>query len=115
MVTVRFQVLEDGKTLSLTVHGHANSANVGKDILCASASILAYTAAQVVKTMGERDELRKKPTLRLEEGDACIVVKPRRGHYAEALHAFSVIQTGYGLLEANYPAFFHLIKFGEAE
>ena len=86
MIKVRFDKSEDGKTLILTLEGHAGQAEVGKDIVCSTASILAYTTAQMVQTMREEGKLKKKPHIRLEEGNAVITCKPSRSYYAEALH-----------------------------
>ena len=35
--------------ISLTIEGHADQAEYGKDIVCSACSILAYTVAQFVK------------------------------------------------------------------
>lgn len=114
MIKVRFEHSDDGKSLILTVKGHSEQSEVGHDIVCASASILAYTVAQIVTTMQNEGKLKKKPTIRLESGDAVITCKPSRPHYAEALHTFSVAQVGYVLLEHNYPDYVKLTQFGQA-
>ena len=114
MIQARFEKSEDGKTLILTVKGHAGQADVGQDIVCASASILAYTVAQVVTTMRDEGKLKKKPNIRLESGDAVITCKPIKQFFAEALHTFSVAQVGYDLLHHNYPRYVQLTKFGKA-
>ena len=115
MIKVIFEKSEDGKTLILKVTGHANQAEVGKDIICASASILAYTVAQIVTSMSNEKKLRKKPTIRMEEGDACITCKPARPHYNEAYNAFCVCQVGYALLAHNYPQFVEIKMFGQGD
>ena len=112
MVKVRFE--KDGKSLILTVKGHSGQAESGQDIVCASVSILAYTTAQVVQEMQNQGKLKKKPTIRLESGDAVVTCKPNKAYYNEAFHAFSVVQTGYSLLHHNYPQFVDLKMFGEA-
>lgn len=111
MIKVKIEKSEDGKTLILALEGHAGQAEVGKDIVCSAASILAYTTAQRVLMMKEEGKLKKKPHIRLEEGNAVITCKPSKGHYAEALHIYSFAQTGYELLQQNYPEF---VKFGRA-
>ena len=113
MVKVRFEYSEDGKSLILSAKGHSEQADIGHDIVCSSVSILTYTIAQVVKNLHDEGKLKKKPTIRLDSGDACVVCKPNRAYYNEAHHAFSVVQTGYNLLAHNYPKFVELTKFGE--
>lgn len=112
MVKVRFE--KDGKSLILTVKGHSGQDDTGHDIICASVSILTYTIAQVVHDMDCNGRLKKRPTIRLESGDAVVTCKPNKAYYNEAFHAFSVVQTGYSLLHHNYPQFVDLKMFGEA-
>ena len=95
--------------------GHAGQAKKGEDIVCASASILAYTVAQAIQFMYEQGELQKKPRIKLTEGDSVIVAKPKPESYAEALHTFFVAQVGYHLLAHNYPQYVALSSFGESE
>ena len=114
MIQARFDFSDDGKTIIFTVKGHAGQADIGHDIVCASASILAYTVAQVVKTMREEGKLKKNPNIRLDSGDAIITCKPTKQYFAEALHTFSVAQVGYDLLHHNYPQYVQLTKFGKA-
>lgn len=99
----------------MRVSGHAGSADKGKDLVCASASILTYTAAQVLQCMFADGDLRCRPFLRLEPGDSKIIVKPKNGRYAEALHVFFVVQMGFYLLSSQYPQFVELTSFGEAQ
>lgn len=104
-----------GESLVLKVTGHAGAAEPGKDIVCAAATTLAYTVAQVLQFMYEERQLRKKPRIRMEAGDILIVVKPRDEFYAEALHTFFVAQAGYHLLSHNYPQYVRLTSFGMAD
>ncbi len=105
MVKVRFDKSEDGKSLILTVKGHSGQAEIGHDIVCSGVSILTYTIAQIVSEMCEKGKLKKKPTIRLESGDAVVTCKPNKAYFNEAFHAFSVVQTGYSLLHHSYPQF----------
>lgn len=105
MVKVRFDRSEDGKSLILTVKGHADQAEIGHDIVCASVSILTYTIAKVVEDLQNGGKLKKRPTIRLESGDAVVTCKPNKAYFNEAFHAFSVVQEGYNLLHHSYPQF----------
>lgn len=111
MITITFEYTEDKKNLILNVKGHAATAEKGKDLVCAAASILATTLAQCVRQYADEGKTKKKPTIRLNEGDACITCKPRKDVYSEALHSFYVIQTGYALLAAAYPDYVTLNPF----
>ena len=113
MIKVSFEISENGKTIILNLRGHAGAADVGKDIVCASASILAYTVAQEVQTMHDRGRLKKKPNIRLEEGDSTITCKPVKTSMTEALHIFLVAQTGFRLLAKTYPDFVQVKTIGD--
>lgn len=113
MIQVRFEKSEDGKTIILTLKGHSEQAEMGQDIVCSAASILAYTVAQAVTDMGQDGKLKKKPHIRLDSGDATITCKPHKQYLGEALHTYIVAQTGYELLAHTYPEYVRVIKFGE--
>lgn len=114
MINVRFEKSEDGKSLILTVKGHAGQAQAGKDLICASASILTYTAAQIVLSLASEKKLKKKPILRLDSGDSVIVCKPRKDVFEKTFHSFKTLQTGFAILAENYPEYVRITKFGEA-
>jgi uncharacterized protein YsxB (DUF464 family) len=115
MVQAEFFTDKESGSITLKLSGHAGQAKKGEDIVCASASILAYTVAQALQFMYEQGDLKKKPHLKLEEGDTIIVAKPKPEAYAETLHAFFVAQVGYHLLAHNYPQYVSLSSFGESE
>lgn len=115
MIKVQFITDKPGGSIILKLKGHAGYAEEGKDIVCAGATILAYTVAQTAKFMYEEKALRKKPTIRLDPGDAEVVMKPKKEYYAEALHTYFVAQVGYSLLAHNYPQYVEVKSFGESE
>lgn len=108
MIKVKFERNDESKLYLLKIDGHACAGDKGTDIICASASILAFTLAQMVSNMRKEGKLRKEPTVRLKEGDALIVCKPKDEAYTEALHTFYMAQVGYDLLAQNYPQFVEL-------
>lgn len=115
MIKARFSVSDDKKTLILTVKGHANAGEAGHDIVCASASILYYTMAQIVKSYSEGGMLKKQPTINIAEGDAVITAKPNRAYFEEMLYSFLCIQTGFILLAKNYPDFVEVTPFDKGK
>ncbi|MBR4079519.1 MAG: ribosomal-processing cysteine protease Prp [Christensenellaceae bacterium] len=107
---------KDRKEISLNVSGHAGAAKAGHDIICASASILAYTVAQEAKNMEKRHQLAEPPYIRLNEGDTLITVKPvNDAAYADALHTFYVAQVGFQLLAYNHPQYVELLTLNETD
>ena len=114
MIKVKFTYGRDKRECSLTVEGHAGQAEIGKDLVCASASILAYTIAQIIKSMEHHGDLAEPPILDLEDGDATIVCRAKDDYlFSEIMQDFFVIRTGYALLAHNYPQFVEFID-GEA-
>lgn len=111
MVTVRLERSEDKKTLVLTMQGHAQAGERGKDLVCASVSCLAYTAAEAVRRLYEANKLRKRPTIRLTEGDAVITCKPSRQFFEEAQTVMNVIIAGCEAIERAYPENVRVIPY----
>lgn len=116
MVVAKFTMNESKRQVSLSVKGHARQALKGNDIICASASILAYTVAQNVQMAEERGLLKYSPTLKLRDGNSIITCRAKDDDsYAELLHTYLVVQTGYQVLAHNYPQYAAVETFGEAE
>lgn len=113
MITASFEK-EEGKFISMSVVGHAGQAEVGRDIVCSAASILAYTVAQTLTQMNKQGWLKKKPHLTLKEGKSVITCVPKAEFYEECLMVFFVAEMGYTLLAKNYPQYVALKPFGEA-
>ena len=87
----------------MTIKGHADAAPKGEDLICASATMLAYTVAQAVQFMHESKKLKKKPKIHIKDGEATIIATPKEEAYAETLHTFWVAQCGVHVLAHNYP------------
>ena len=101
MITVIFT--EKGRKLSLLVEGHAGYAEPGKDIVCASASILANTLASLVESFGVEHNIR------LNEGDSvieCYCHDPNK--FTEVKNAFDFASVGFALLQHTYPQYVSL-------
>jgi uncharacterized protein YsxB (DUF464 family) len=94
---------ESGKKLSLRLEGHAGYAEHGKDIVCASASILAYTLASIV------DSFDIESTINLASGDTTIECECDDAEiYDKVADAYHYIEMGYALLVHNYPQYVRL-------
>lgn len=109
MIKAKFKRDENG--LTMTVRGHARSAEKGQDLVCAAASILAYTAAQDVTDAYRNGMLKGEPKVAFSEGKAEIDVSPKDEHFAEVLHTLFVVQKGLLLLAANNPTFVKVTPF----
>lgn len=101
MIRAKFYMKND--SIHMSLKGHAGAAPIGEDLICAGATMMAYTVAQAVQFMHDAGKLKKRPKISLKDGNADIVVTPREEDYAEALHTFYVAQCGIHLLAHNYP------------
>lgn len=86
----------------LTIEGHAQSAEKGHDLVCASATILAYTLAQFVKNMKDAGQVRY-PTLELKDGYTLIDCNPPNRISNSVKLAFDTVCAGFELLARDYP------------
>ena len=103
MVEVRFEVDREKGMLSMELRGHAGFAELGKDPVCAGASVLAMTVAQCAKAMEEAGSLRKKAHILVRGGRVLVTVRPRTACFSEARHLFWIGETGLRLLAEAYP------------
>ena len=102
MIKVKFYE-KDGK-IGMVLKGHAGSAPKGEDLVCASATMLAYTVAQVAKVMAANGRLETKPRIKIRSGRAEVIVTPKEEAYEEAVHTFWVAKCGMEVLQHNYSA-----------
>ena len=92
------------KKLSLRLEGHAEYAEHGKDIVCASASILAYTLATIIETFGIESNIK------LESGDTTIECVCNDHPMMDVIRdSFNFAIEGYALLEQTYPQYVRLM------
>ena len=110
MLKVTFEQ-KDNK-LTLRLEGHAGQADIGHDIVCASASILAYTVAQFVKEAQDEGLLEAFATIKLESGDTIISCQPIDDMLIDMQNVYLFAEKGYQLLAHNYPQYVELKQFG---
>lgn len=88
----------------LTVTGHANSAEYGHDLVCASASMLAYTLAANVANMADNGQVRQ-PIIENSDGNTEISCNPRHNLKNTVTLIFDSICVGFELLAHDYPEY----------
>lgn len=88
----------------LTVKGHARSAEPGRDLICASCSILALTMAANVGHMSDSGCVTDAVTT-LEEGNAEISCKPKARFRDSVKQTFMSVCVGFEILAHKYPAY----------
>ena len=110
---IRITFTERDNILSLRLEGHAEYAEVGKDIVCASASILAYTVAQFVMEAEHRGNLVTPAQICLNPGNATVACEPIKEAFPTLQSVYAFAEMGYSLLAHNYPA--HITLFTDVE
>lgn len=98
------QVIYYRKYNRLTVTGHAGAAESGHDLVCASASILAYTLAANVANMADNGQVRQ-PIIKVSEGDTEISCNPRHNLKASVTLVFDSVCVGFQLLAHDHPEY----------
>ena len=88
----------------LTVTGHAGSAEPGHDLVCASASILAYTLAANVANMADNGQVRQ-PIIKITEGKTEISCNPRHNLKSSVTLVFDSVCIGFELLAHDHPEY----------
>lgn len=86
----------------LTVEGHAKSGEPGHDLVCASASMLAYTLAANVANMADHGQVRA-PIMELNPGNAEVSCNPISRYRSTVTLVFDAVCTGFELLAHSYP------------
>jgi len=95
----------DRKHLTLTVKGHAQSAEAGKDLICAAASILVYTLAGNVAQLSADKKQVRRPVVKIKEGNSEISCDPVHGMRSIVTVIFDSICSGFDVLQQRYPDF----------
>lgn len=106
MLTVEFKIKEDGARLDL--NGHCGYAEKGKDIVCAAASILCNTLAEVIKE--NRSSFKQPPIIDIELGNGVIEWHSRPEYVNTFKNVIYTIMTGFLLLAEKYPEYIQIIK-----
>lgn len=106
MIKVTFT--ESHEKLSLRIEGHAGYAEHGKDIVCASATILAYTVAQYVEYEDNQGNLNAPAEIRLESGDTVVSCEPKEEILKWLWDAYQFAKMGFLILAHNYPQYVSL-------
>lgn len=110
MIEVHFEQDREKGFLSMEVRGHAGFAALGKDPVCAGASVLAMTAAQCVKSLEQAGRLRKMAHIVIRGGRVLVTAKPKKEAFDEARLLFWAAETGLRLLSEAYPGYIQVKK-----
>jgi uncharacterized protein YsxB (DUF464 family) len=99
------KVIYDRDKTRVTIEGHAGSGEAGHDLVCASASILAYTLASLMDSMDKGVQVRDVTVDLDEEKGALISCEPAEDYIHSVRLIFDTICTGFDLLAQEYPEY----------
>lgn len=103
MTNITFNITSN--TLLFACSGHAGYAEHGQDIVCASASILAYTIAQCIENMQTEGKLKRIDEMSIQDGAVTVVCTPKEEHRQEVIDIYLTVRTGFELLAHNFPQY----------
>lgn len=95
---IEVKMRRKGRELDFSMTGHADFSRGGADIVCAAASMLAYTLMRRLRAL-----LPEKAFLeeRIESGQLRLLVE--LGNAPQAVEALETIMEGFFLLSEEYP------------
>lgn len=98
MINVEFKPLKH----EISIKGHANFAEEGKDIICASASALLYT---VKASLEKASEMVQEGTLKItvKKGNAKVKCVPKEAYEGNVDVIFWTVLNGFEALAEAYP------------
>ena len=88
---------------SVRICGHAGSGEAGHDLVCAAASILAYTLASYVMRMEEIGAATHSRAV-LRSGEAEIACTPTKEMSGEVTRVMDALCEGFAILAEGYNA-----------
>ncbi len=88
----------------VTMSGHAHSGEAGHDLVCAAASILAYTLAANMHNLVKHDQAMELVT-NLNPGDTELSCVPKSKYRHVVTAILDSICVGFELLERNTPEY----------
>lgn len=104
MVSYTHSYISDEDRFMVSIEGHAGYAPEGSDIVCAAASVLAFTLIEAIVSLDQKGFLERlyrsveKGSIQLD-----FTVKPSGRDKAEAI--LSAVAGGYALLGDNFPEY----------
>ena len=109
MIHIRFFADWKAMTVGMEVQGRFEEATKNTVRLDAGTVTLVYTLAQAVQLLSEQGLLAERPEIRICDGYANIMAKPKNDAMSEVLMSFWVVQSGFYILEHNFPQSFDLM------
>ena len=100
----QIEFYEDGGAWHMNLSGHAGFGEAGSDVVCAAASMLAYTLVECLQEQdgwGHMEEL----LVHQDEAEMRITARPEGEARDKFYWLLDTIATGFSLLSEHYPNF----------
>lgn len=88
----------------VSVHGHADAAPKGEDLVCSAASILVHTLSANVAQM-EKAGIAAKAVSDIQDGDATISCRAVKGYESTVSSIFQAVCVGFEILADKFPEY----------
>lgn len=88
----------------VSIHGHAQAAPRGEDLVCSAASILVHTLSANVAQM-EKAGIATKAVADIQDGDATISCRAARGYESTVSSIFQAVCVGFEILADKFPEY----------
>ena len=95
-------VIYDRQDFTLTVRGHANTAEYGHDLVCAAASVLLHTYSAAADLLYNRGYV-KRINRDISSGNSSIGAEVLPDYDEVVRLALDAVVSGYEFLAARYP------------
>ena len=99
MINITF----DPKNLELNMEGHAGAGDKGKDIVCASASMLFYTLSKSL--LKSKEMMKKHPIVKWDDGLGNLKCRPIKEYQPNVTLMYWTVLNGFELLAEEYPEY----------
>lgn len=117
---IKINAVKRGNEFKVSIRGHANPFK-DKDgvedkeygLICASASILAWTISQNAIHLYDTKILKSKPIINMASGNTQIKIVAKKEFEDVTLTILSAIFTGFELLANSFPEQVEFTKFGK--
>ncbi|MBQ9228767.1 MAG: ribosomal-processing cysteine protease Prp [Eubacterium sp.] len=90
----------------LKMKGHCGFDKEGRDIVCAAASILCLSMAQVLRE--NKDKLEDKPRIIIHNGKCLLEWQPKARYEGALLNSLYTVKAGLRVLQNEYPDYIEM-------
>lgn len=110
MIKIKIEKNNEDMSLRITANGHANTAQRGRDTVCAAVSALIYSFADEIAHIPAEKFKRRTVRVGSEKGQAYIEAKcTSERAYTRVIYNLAPVQRGLETLAQRYPEAVNII------